>query len=99
MQPSCLHVPHYFVHLGEATHRRAEDGEELEEDQADVERGVAAGGGAAGDQAPAARQDLERLLEGLAADVLENDVDAALAGQPPHLGGEVELAVEDRLLR
>src|SRR5438067_12152523 len=74
-KPSRLDVSHDLVHLGQATHGRSEDGEELEEDEADVDGGFGAGRGAAGDEAAAAGEGFERALEGLAADVLEDDVD------------------------
>src|ERR1019366_8051517 len=45
--------------------------------------------GAASDEAAAARQGAKRALECLAADVLEDDVDAALAGQAAHFIEEV----------
>src|SRR5438046_2021832 len=50
-QMSCLDMLHDLVQLGQATHRRAEDGEELEEDEADVDGRLGAAGGAAGDEA------------------------------------------------
>ena len=86
------------MQFGQAAHRRSEDREELEEDQADVDCCVAAGGRAAGDQPATASEGTERALERLAADVLEDDVDAALAGEAADLLGEVDFAVEDRLV-
>jgi len=51
---------------------------------------------AASDQTASACQGAERTLEGLTADVLEDDVDAALASEAADLLEEVDLGVDDR---
>ena len=68
------------------------------EERDDVERDDLAGVGAADDQAAVLRQRVETLLEQLAADVLEDEVDAAAAGQPHHLRDDVLRPVVDPVI-
>src|SRR5438309_9415541 len=53
------------------------------------------GGRAARDDATAVTHRADRLLEYLATDVLDHDIDAALVGQLPALRGEILLRVVD----
>ena len=59
------------------------------EEEPEIDLRVVAGRGAARNQAAAARQALDAAIPGRRADVLEDDVDAAIAGQPPDLGGQI----------
>src|SRR5688572_16440793 len=80
-QPSFFDVMEDLPKLGEATHRRAENRQQFEEDEPQVERNLGAGSGAADDEAAAFRKRAQRLLERLPADMLEHHIDAALAGE------------------
>src|SRR5882762_6215497 len=99
MEPASLDELHDLVQLGQTSHRRAEDGEQLEEDQAEVDGDVAAAGGAAGDEAAAFGERAQGTLEGLAADVLDDDVDAALLRKTAHVIEKIDFGVEDHLVR
>ena len=63
-----------------AAHVRAKQRELADEQDAQVDPRVVAGGGAAGDQPAAARQALEAAIPRRRADVLDDDVDAAAVG-------------------
>src|SRR5947209_6505453 len=79
-------------------HGRAEDLELAEEDVTKVGARVPAAGGAAGDDASAARERQDQLRPHLGADVLEDDVDAALVGEALHFGDEILGRVVDGLV-
>src|SRR4051812_36781045 len=79
-------------------HGRAQDLELAEEDVTQVGARVPAAGGAAGDDASVARGGEDELLPDLGADVLEDDVDPALAGEPLDLGDEILRRVVDGLV-
>src|SRR5262245_51056321 len=79
------------------THGRAEDLELTEEDVTQISARVPAAGGAAGHYAPAAREREDELGPDLGPHVLEDDVDAALAGQALDLGDEILRRVVDGL--
>ena len=70
-QAPCLNVPHDLVQFGQATHGRAEDREQFEEDEAEVEGDVAAGRRAAGDEASAAGERTDGAIERVGANVLD----------------------------
>src|SRR5438876_909971 len=76
MQQAGFDVAKDLVELGETAHGGAEDREELEEDEAKIERRFAAGSRAARDEAPTFGERTEGALKGLGADVLDDDVDA-----------------------
>src|SRR4051794_7318952 len=98
MQSSGFDELHDLVELGQAAHRRSEDGEQFEENEAEVDGDVTAAGGAAGNQAAAFCQRAQRALEGLAADVLEDDVNAAFLCQPAYFIEKIDFGVEDGLV-
>ena len=68
-------------------HVGAENGKLAGEEETDIEFGVEAGGGAAGDQATGGGQALEAFAEGGFADVLENDIHAAVVGEAANFLG------------
>src|SRR6266851_4634748 len=98
MQPARLDMLHDLAELGETTHRGAENRQKLEENEPDVDVGLAAGGCAACDQPPAARESLQRTLECVRADVFEDDIDAALVRESADGRDEIGFAVEDRFV-
>jgi hypothetical protein len=65
--------------FGFAAHVRAENGEMPAEKKTEIEFGVVSGGGAAGDEASAGGEAGEAVVPRGCADVLEDDVDAAMA--------------------
>ena len=65
------------------------------EEEADVEFGVGAGGGAAGDEAAGGGEALEAFGPGGGADVLEGDVHAAIVGEAANFLGDGHDAVMD----
>src|SRR5262245_38085137 len=73
LQHAARHEAHDLVELAAAAHGRAEHGDVLEEERAQVELGARAGRGAAGHEAAAARQAAQAAGEGLLAHVLEDD--------------------------
>ena len=62
------------------SHVGAEQRKLAAEEEAEIEFGVVAGGAAAGDQTAGEREAGEAVVPGGGADVLEDDVDAALVG-------------------
>jgi hypothetical protein len=95
-QPPGGDVAEHGQERGLAAHRRAQDLDLAEEDVAQIDRRGEAGGRAAGDDPAAVAHRADRLLEHLAADVLDHDIDAALAGERARHLGEVGAAVVDR---
>src|SRR5438128_1837377 len=87
-----------LVQLGEATHCGAENRQQLEKDQANVDGRLATGRSAARDETSTFGEALERALERFSADVLEDDIDAALVGERPYDRDKICLAIEDRLI-
>src|SRR5438093_49443 len=98
MQSAGFDMFHDLVQLGEATHCGAENRQQLEKNQANVDGRLATGRGAARDETSAFGKALERALERFSADVLEDDIDAALVGERPHDRDKICLAIEDRLI-
>src|SRR5262249_40859559 len=69
------------VHIALAAHRGADEADLTEEDVAEIDGRVEAGGRAAGHDAAAAGAGEDDLGEDGLADVLEDDVGAALVGE------------------
>src|SRR5439155_26070632 len=74
------------LHLGAVVDERADHLPLHPEERDDVERHHLPRMAAADDEAAVLAERVETLLEQLAADVLEDEVDAAVAGEPHHLG-------------
>src|SRR5438132_2338788 len=98
MQSAGFDMLHDLGQLGEATHCGAENRQQLEKDQANVDGRFAAGRSAARNETSAFGEALERALERLAADVLEDDIDAAFVGECARDRDKIRLAIEDRLI-
>lgn len=67
--------------FGFVSHVRAEDGELAAEEEAEIDFGIEAGGGTAGDEAAAASEGGDAIVPGGGAYVFEDDVHAALGGE------------------
>src|SRR5690606_31027596 len=70
--------------IGHATAKTAEDPDLLLEQLVEVDLGADAGGRAAGDQPAAPLERQHAAAPGVGADMLEDDVDAPLAGDAAH---------------
>ena len=76
----------HLVQLAHAAQERPKQAPLLAEQVTQIDSRVVAGGGAAGDQAPAGRQRFQALGPGRHARVLHHHIHAALAGDPLHFG-------------
>jgi hypothetical protein len=65
-------------------HVGAEDGELAGKQEADIEFGVVAGGGAAGDETTAGSEAFEAVIPGSGANVFDDDIYAAIVGEATH---------------
>jgi len=74
-------------------HVGAENGELACEEETDIEFGFVAGGGAAGDETASGGQAFDTFAPGGFADVLENDVHAAIVGEAANFLGDGHDAV------
>jgi hypothetical protein len=74
-------------------HIGADNGKLAGEEETDIEFGVVAGGGTASDQTASGGQALEAFAEGGGADVLENNVHAAIVGEAANFLGDGHNAV------
>src|SRR4030095_8256124 len=92
---AALDVAEQAFELQQTPHGGAQDRKTLEENRPQVDLDPMPGGGAAEDDSPAARQRLDAFLEHLAADVIDDDVDAGAAGQLAHSAREVLFGVID----
>jgi hypothetical protein len=81
--------------FGFAAHVRTENGEMAAEEEAQIDFGVEAGGGATGDQASVDGERGDALRPGGFADVFEDHVDAALARDALHFGVDLLAGVDD----
>ena len=74
-------------------HVGAENGKLAGEEETDIKFGVGAGGGAAGDETSGGAQAFDAFAPGGFADVLEDDVDAAIVGEAANFLGDGHDAV------
>src|SRR5258708_24261725 len=79
LEASGGHEAHDAVEFGVGAHIGAEERKLAAEEEPQVDLGIVAGGGAAGYQAAAEGKTGEAVVPGSRPDVLEDDVDAALA--------------------
>jgi hypothetical protein len=84
--------------FGFAAHVRAENGKMAAEKEAQIDFGVEAGGGAAGDEASIDGERGNALRPGSFANVFEDDVDAALVGDAFDFGVDLLAGVDDHFI-
>src|ERR1041385_6496292 len=80
-------------------HPRAEDRLVAGVDVADIELCGKLSGRAAGDEPAPLRKHGDTLFKHLAADMLEDNIDALLVRHPPDLLGEIDVAIVDQFVR
>ena len=88
-------VAENFVQVAEGSHVGAEDGELAGEEEAEVDFGFGARGGAAGDEGAGGLEGADAFIPGGGTDVFDDDIGADVFGETADFGGDFLFVVVD----